>query len=150
VNVYLRRILFFFAIVCSLPNAKAQAQGTTPVSITAAYTSKPLQEVIADLESRYPLRFFYKNEWVANGKVTATLSNEPMDRALEKILSGTGLSFILYDHQTIVLLKDASPTAVPNSSIAAAPAPGAAPGQSTTPEPASAAATRQYPGKKYW
>lgn len=126
-----------------LQNANAQIQNSTPISITATYTNQPLQEVITDLEGKYPIRFFYKKEWITNLIVTITLANEPVARAVEKMLSGTGLRFVLYDEQTIVLLKEAATTAVPDSSIASTPAPNSpSTEQSVAPDPPSAANTQ--------
>lgn len=116
-------ILTFLCFVWFLQINPARAQDNTQIYITATYNNKPLAEVISDLEARYPLRFFYKNEWIAGEGITISLTNEPLAAAVEKLLARSRINFILYDVYTIVLLKDPAAPATTDTSLTASPAP---------------------------
>ncbi|QHT67681.1 TonB-dependent receptor [Rhodocytophaga rosea] len=94
-------LLFTFAFHLS-----AIAQDTPQVYITGNYQNQPLQEVLADIEQKHPVRFFYQENWISGIRVQARFDKELLSSALQKILANTGLTFLSYDAYSVVLLRD--------------------------------------------
>ncbi len=101
-------LLPFFLFLTTL--SSLQAQQTQQLSISGQYQNTTLTTFIQEMERRYPLRFFFREEWVQAFQVNAQFDNLPLPQALAQIFQGTDLSFILYDTSYIVLMK--SPAAI--------------------------------------
>jgi outer membrane receptor protein involved in Fe transport len=54
-------------------------------------------QVIGQLEHKYPVQFFYKPEWFANKRVLASILMFPFDQILERIKTAAGLSVVSID-----------------------------------------------------
>jgi hypothetical protein len=54
-------------------------------------------QVIGQMELKYPVQFFYKPEWFANKRVPASILMFPFDQILERIKTAAGLSVVTID-----------------------------------------------------
>jgi len=54
-------------------------------------------QVIGQLENKYPVQFFYKPEWFENKTILASILLFPFDQILERIKTAAGLSVISID-----------------------------------------------------
>src|SRR4051812_8431278 len=105
---FLFPVLFF---LLSFTAALAQDTLEVPnIRIKGNYQNRLLKEVLEEIEQQaviqeYPVRFFFRDEWLADIKVTAVLENDSLPIALKKILAKSGLSFAIYEGYYVVLLK---------------------------------------------
>ena len=79
------------------------AQSQDQSTYTINYQDQPLVEVLADLESRYGLYFYYDEKFPIDKKVTTTLEKVDLPTAILSILNDANLSFEQYDAQSIIL-----------------------------------------------
>ena len=77
------------------------------LKISANYINTSLQDVFKDLEKRYPVRFFYRYEWLPNHYINQNLDQIPINTALDKILENSDLAYLPYgDHNIVIGKKD--------------------------------------------
>src|SRR5687767_13891147 len=99
-NLHLIRPAFYFLhfiVLLFIAFSDAAAQEIPPVTVSGTYQNQPLQQIMADIEKRYPVRFFYQESWLSGIQKQATFDKEPIASAVEKLLSNTGVSFVMYD-----------------------------------------------------
>jgi len=89
-------LIFFISINVSL------AQLVDQIRITVNYIDQPLQNILIDLQTNYPVKFFCKNEWLPDRTLSIQLQNETVPSVLEKILQGTDLKFVFYGPLIII------------------------------------------------
>jgi len=89
-------------LVLRLP---AQQPARAPVHITANFENQHLLEVFQQLEAEYPLRFFYREEWIPRTAVQASFEDTPVQQVLEKLLANTRLDFLAYDAHTYIIAR---------------------------------------------
>lgn len=81
------------------------AQETESLQIDADYQQTLFEEVIADLEARYPLQFFFDPEWSDSLFVTLEAREMPLENFLPLLMQETGLNYYPMD-QRIILTRD--------------------------------------------
>ncbi len=96
-------------LACLLPSLVA-AQNAS-LKISGDYQNKSLSEVLTDIEKRYPIKIFYKKEWLTNLSSDVSLNEVEISRAFELLLQGTEISAIQYHDRYVVLLKEPALTA---------------------------------------
>ena len=75
--------------------------------ISANYTDSSLQDIFKDLETRYPVRFFYQYEWLPNHSISQKIDQMPIYQALDLLMENSDLSYMSYgDHYIIIGNKD--------------------------------------------
>lgn len=92
----------FLALVCLLDQNVSFAQKIDTLRINESFVESPLVEVIAQLEKKYSIPFYYKKEWV-EGKVNSTFDNELFAIALGELLDGTDLSFAIFNDNSVII-----------------------------------------------
>ncbi|MEM7370704.1 MAG: TonB-dependent receptor plug domain-containing protein [Bacteroidota bacterium] len=89
--------------------AGSQAQDTStqldhPISIE--YKQKTLFQVWSNIEEKYPIQFFYKEEWIPRSKFSGDFSNVPIKTILTEQLAGTGLGFTNWNDRSILIARE--------------------------------------------
>jgi len=91
---------FWVLVFCCAPwFAYGQIQS---LSIDAAYHNVPWEQVVNDLEARYPIKFFFPEAWVSGFEVTTTSEELPLEEFLLEIFQNTNLSFYVSEGQVII------------------------------------------------
>ena len=73
-----------------------------PLSIDAAYRNVPWEQVVNDLEARYPIKFFFPEAWVSGFEVTITSEEQSLEQFLQEIFQNTNLRFYVSEGQVII------------------------------------------------
>lgn len=79
-----------------------KAQLEESIKIDAAYKDQMLENILLDLQSRYPVHFFSKEEWIPKKSITITFQNENISRVLNKLFQDTNLKFLVYGSAIII------------------------------------------------
>ncbi len=96
---------FILTLGCCLLSLLLCAQPIKTLSITASYQDQPLSKVLADLEKRYGLYFYYDKDFPIDKSVTANLKESDLKIAMISILDDAELTFEAYDERSIILGK---------------------------------------------
>ncbi len=80
----------------------SHAQQADQININVNYNNTQLNEILVDLQQRYPVKFFCKNEWLPESSITITIDNEPLSSALQELLNSTELNFVFYGSAVII------------------------------------------------
>ena len=103
-------VCLFFALT-----SIATAQNILDAPISATYENKSAIEILTDLETKAPVKFFYRSEWLSPKPNTFSFNNKPLGTVLEALFAkATGasadtlpkLSFVAYDQNSIIIAKD--------------------------------------------
>jgi hypothetical protein len=81
------------------------ARQQLPVKISRQYSNKPLTEVLQDLQAAYGVNFYYINQDVSPIAITTSFKDQPIDRVLRTILTGTGLDFKVQSPGRFIIYK---------------------------------------------
>lgn len=81
---------------------------STPVSaqdlkISGNYQNATLKEILQDIETHYPIRFFYKEAWLFTGKINKQFDQQSITNVLNSLLGNSDLSYISYGDNNIII-----------------------------------------------
>ncbi|WKN32904.1 carboxypeptidase-like regulatory domain-containing protein [Porifericola rhodea] len=80
------------------------AQSIEEIRWTGSYSNTKLPTIFEAIEAQYPVRFFYRQEWLEDIVFTGTFSQEPLPQLMQKLLQGTELTYKPYQGPYIILL----------------------------------------------
>ena len=92
-------ILFLFLLV---PDLQAQEKYT----VTWNYSGTSFSDFVTSAESKLPVRFFYKDEWIANIKLSEYRGCRNLSCILENLFQGTSLFYIIDEDGNVIITKD--------------------------------------------
>lgn len=95
-------LLFLVFLISGL----SYAQDIDGISITADFQNNSLLEILADIETREPVRFFLKDEWIPAQPLTITFEDEPITDALDVLTEPYDLNYLIYYNSIIIAPKD--------------------------------------------
>ena len=99
--------LVWVGMLCVLGTTlEAQQPSAFDLNITGSYREKPLPEILSDLESRYPVKFYYIPEKVPFYPITLEFNGQPFFQVMKKLLEGSLLTFSKWSANEIVLVPD--------------------------------------------
>ena len=99
--------LVWVGMLCVLGTTlEAQQPSAFDLNITGSYREKPLPEILSDLESRYPVKFYYIPEKVPFYPITVEFTGQPFFQVMKKLLEGSLLTFSKWSANEIVLVPD--------------------------------------------
>lgn len=101
----LRSLVFVLLILPSF--AIGQNLVDTPIGV--GKTSQSLESFFYDLETKMPVRFFFKKSWIENIQLDTVESKMTLGSFLRKILNGTEIHFKVVQNYYIILIKDPRP-----------------------------------------
>lgn len=90
------KILFILLLFSTSQTASAQNPDT--IGITINFTGSPLSDVFYTLHDNYNLSIYYKDEWFKGMKYTGSFKSQPATEVIPKILTNTGIMYILLDN----------------------------------------------------
>ncbi|RMG27558.1 MAG: hypothetical protein D6730_06960 [Bacteroidetes bacterium] len=73
--------------------------------VVAAFDQRDMLEILYELEQKYPVYFFYKEEWIPRDKRNIAFVGIPLASALQKLFEGTNLGFMLVEKNLIVVAR---------------------------------------------
>lgn len=79
------------------------AQIPSEYTITADYQGQSAQAVLQDIESKLPVRFYYKENELPRKTITATFQEAPLEDVLYQLLRETPMGYIPYRDYAIVI-----------------------------------------------
>ncbi|MDX2245857.1 MAG: TonB-dependent receptor [Bacteroidia bacterium] len=100
----MKNLLLFYLFLFTGSLVFSQTEGDLRINVRYAGTSFP--EVVRDLEARYPVNFFYAEEWTDSLAVNFSEENISLNQFLGQIFAGTRLSFFIYAGGKIILTRD--------------------------------------------
>jgi hypothetical protein len=98
-----RFILLLFLVLTAL-TAKSQSVIEMPVTGIAERT--PLAMFLFNIEKQKPVRFFFREEWLDAFFVDQELNGSTLQEVLDKLLSGTDISYTFLFDYAIIFIKD--------------------------------------------
>ncbi len=75
------------------------------LKISGQFNDVGLREVFRDLERRYDIRVFYRDQWLPEASINHQFTQLPLDQAFQTILENTGLSFVLYGKDNVIVAE---------------------------------------------
>jgi hypothetical protein len=103
VNPFFRR--YFFLILCTFTHTCLWSQSIPEIS--ADFSNAPVLEVLNFLESNYPVKIFYKEEWFSSDRVEIHLKKRTFSDALDILLKGKPYTFrIINGNQAVIMPRD--------------------------------------------
>ncbi len=101
------RICAILGIAIFLMNVSVIGQdGSDPLldmPIQANFQNQNLLEIFSEIESQYPVQFFFKEEWISRETKSIQEASIPLGRLLERLLEGSTLSFVRYGASSIIV-----------------------------------------------
>ena len=101
-NTILRQVLVVFLLLSSLFLSGQENQSDKTFGVN--YINIPLDQVLADLEIRSKMQFYFKSEDIPLTLVNITAETITVENMLEQVLKPTMLSFINYRDHSIVII----------------------------------------------
>ena len=108
-------------ILCVLWNTQTgYAQSSeikTGIKITASFPNVPFIQAVESLEAKYPIRFYFKAEWIDDLRVNVALDSVSASQAARLLLAQSSLSFYLVNERMIILSPESLQTASDDQSL---------------------------------
>lgn len=99
----LKGIIIFGFMLMSLIGS---GQSILDTRINSQHSNKSLLEVLEDIESVYPVRFYFLPEWLEGLSISAGQVGTPLRVVLDEIFMDTQLQYLEMNPSAIVILKD--------------------------------------------
>ena len=103
----LASLSFLLILIGSSALGQAQSSSQLELPITIEFKQKSLFEIWSELEKRYPVQFFFKEEWIPRTKFSGSYQNTPLRLILEEQLTPIGLGYTAWNAQTILIARKA-------------------------------------------
>ena len=104
--MYKRRIRIFIALLFQLNLFPylLLSQSIDSIKISGSYKKVALSSIFQDLEKKYKLKFYYKNEWFDKDTVSLEFDNASVFYTLDKILSAKSFLYQVIQNNLIAIL----------------------------------------------
>jgi hypothetical protein len=76
---------------------------TEEIRISARFFDVPTISVLEQLEQRYPVRFFFKEEWLKNDTLRVTLNNNTIQEAIEILFRDKPFTSKIIDKNVVII-----------------------------------------------
>jgi hypothetical protein len=100
----LTRSLFFIVFLSA--STFLQAQNLQDIKIAGIQGSKPLIELLTDLEKQAPIKFFFVDEWLAPFSVDESFNGITLKEGLDRLLNGSIVTYYFMFDYAVVFNKD--------------------------------------------
>jgi len=102
----MRLIVFLFFVSLIHVSASVYSQKT---KLNIKLENATLQQVFSTIQEQTEFDFFYKNEQIpAEARISIQYQNEAIDVILDKVLSGTGLTYHVMDKDIVISINGAT------------------------------------------
>ncbi|MEM6804356.1 MAG: carboxypeptidase-like regulatory domain-containing protein [Bacteroidota bacterium] len=98
-------LLFTFLTVLLIRPLKAQSdqQALLNTKITADFSGQNLLQVFYSLEQRYPVQFFFKEEWIPREGITESFKGVALGEVLKKLIKDQGLDYVQFGPSALIV-----------------------------------------------
>lgn len=98
----------FFLILFFGTGHLTTAQSVGEIRIDGNFRNQPLQNFIDSLETKYNVRFFYRQEWISPYTINKEFQNTPLIQALNNIFLDNELTFQFFQNDGVVIYPEVS------------------------------------------
>lgn len=84
-------------------NAQEKDNILSQTLITEQFVNQHLLEILYQLETNYPLQFFYKEEWISRKLLNVSFDKQPLGFVLNRLMELTGLGYVQYDDHSFII-----------------------------------------------
>lgn len=104
----LLRLLILAALICVACESLAQQSPNNPLQIPIRLEIKQrnIIKVFEDIEKKYPVRFYFKEEWIPRTSLRYEFDGQPLGSVLKRLFVGTNLSYVVYENHGIVVARE--------------------------------------------
>lgn len=100
-----KKNLAFFLLV--LAPKLLLCQQTETLRISERFINEPMVSVLNQIESKYQIMFFYKEDWFRSDTINIVITNNTLEESVKKILNGKPYVYrIINDSNVVFLLKE--------------------------------------------
>ena len=100
IKIILSAFLFLFQV-------QAHAQLLDTLVVTIDTSSRGFESFVDELENKYPVKVFYRNEWIDQITIEKGYKHELLPEVLRDVLENSGLTYLSYK-SNIVLVPEYS------------------------------------------
>jgi hypothetical protein len=102
------KFLFLYIFVFFLFLSRLSGQKQEAIKISGSFKNMNFQEFVKNLETRYPIHFFYNSEWVKSIEINTEVQSVSIPELMDKLLSTSGLDYIYQSPANIFLFPDST------------------------------------------
>lgn len=96
----IKKLLIVLSVIVSL---NSFSQKNDSILISETFKDYQLINVLAHLESKYNIRFYYKLEWLTEDLVSYTFSNNTLQEVIEKIARSQEMDFYIRQNNVVFM-----------------------------------------------
>ncbi|MDQ3536468.1 MAG: TonB-dependent receptor [Bacteroidota bacterium] len=98
----MKLFLFLIFLITIIP--KIYAQDLKEIKITEKYFNLGIQEILNDLETKYPVHFYYKEKWLSKEPQNLEFNQTSLKNVLDQLLiANPQLTFRIYNNYAVIL-----------------------------------------------
>ena len=97
----LKIISFFFFISIS----QAFSQDVEDFEVSINFEGQTVFDALDDIQKDYPIRFFYKEDWLPSYLINQKFNQKPLKKVLESLLRKSDLTYTPYGDDMIIIVK---------------------------------------------
>lgn len=101
-------LLVAVLLICNI--SKVAAQDINEIKLNENYNNQPLNVFLDDLQTKYNLKVFYKEIWVAPFRITKSFENTPLLSALNTVFYDHELTYDFFQNDGIVVFRKIADT----------------------------------------
>ena len=106
----MRRKLLSVLLVTLLSPLLSLAQQTgsqlLDMPISASFANQSLMDIFTELEKKYEVRFFYREEWIPRQGISMIINDQSLRQVLRQLLDSRGLAFAQYGEKAIIIGRE--------------------------------------------
>lgn len=91
------------ALIAILFYLNAYPQSTDSIRITESFKDQQLINILTQLESKYPIRFYYKLEWLSEDPVSFNFFNSTIQEMTEIITKNLNMDFYIRQNNIVLM-----------------------------------------------
>lgn len=92
-------LLFLYGLPCI-------GQQQSDLIIDAQFQAMTLEQILEDLETDYPVHFYYKKEWLPTSLITFSVEDETLENVLSELLARFGLHYATYENYAVLITRE--------------------------------------------
>lgn len=102
-RIFLLLCIFVLLIFSNPLSAQNPNEALLNTKITASFSGQNLLQVFYQLEQKYPIQFFYKEEWIPRDGVSSSFSGERLGTVLQKLIRDAGLDYVQFGPNALIV-----------------------------------------------
>lgn len=102
-NQAFRLVILLFIFFCFLLKTTVSAQDLSSKKISEVFQNVELIVVFQQLENKYGIPFYYKNQWIPDTIISVTFEQTELADVLQTLLENTRLSILTFNDQSVIV-----------------------------------------------